>query len=413
LKNAVRFGSMNSFKYIARDPSGVKKQGIRQAGSANDALGWLREQSLTPVLVKEISVDIDKSNRKSSRWRRCIKSSDLSAFCWQMMTMVEGGIPVTTALDTISQEMENRQLRQVLRRILQKMQKGQAFSECISEYPKVFNRLCCAIILAGETSGDLADALLRLATYFDNRDRLSRKIKSAMAYPAFAFGVIVLIVIFIMAFIVPRFRTIFDQMGGEMPAVTQAFMSLYDVLGHNIIYIIAFVVVMAVSGILVCSKTRKGHYLFSKITLGIPLLGKVFSQAFLAIFCRTMSTLLAAGVSVLDVFNILSAMAGNDIIRDAIIKTRERIIEGSNISGSMSTTGFFPNSVVKMIEVGEGSGSLSKVLDKTADYYERRVDSTIGTVVSLLEPVMIVIVGAIVTVVVVALYLPIFSMSDI
>jgi len=393
---------MNSFKYIARDLSGVKKQGIRQAGCANDALGWLREQGLTPVLVKQVAADIDKGSCKSSWRRRRIKSSDLSSFCWQMMTMVEGGIPVTTALDTISQELENLQLREILRQVLEKMQKGVAFSDCLSEYPKIFNRLCCAIILAGETGGNLSDALLRLATYFDNQDRLSRKLKSAMAYPAFAFGVIVLIVIFIMAFIVPRFRKIFDQMGGELPVMTRVLMSFYDAVGNNIIYFIPLLVLIVVSGILFCTKTRKGHHLFSKITLGVPLLGKVFSQAFMAIFCRTMSTLLAAGVSVLDVFNILSAMTGNDVIRDAIIKTRERIIEGSNM-----------NIIVKMIEVGEGSGSLSKVLDKTADYYERRVDSTMTTVVSLLEPIMIVTVGAIVTVVVVALYLPIFSMSDI
>ncbi len=404
---------MNSFKYIARDLSGVKKQGIRQAGCVNDTIGWLREQGLTPVLVKQVAADIDKASSKSSWCRRRIKSSDLSSFCWQMMTMMEGGIPVTTALDTISQEMESLQLREILRRILEKMQKGVAFSDCISEYPKIFNRLCCAIILAGETSGNLADALLRLATYFDKQDRLSRKLKSAMAYPVFAFGVIVLIVIFIMAFIVPRFRVIFDKMGGELPVMTRVLMSFYDALRNNIIYFVALLVLTVVSGILFCTKTPKGHYLFSKIALGVPLLGKVFSQAFLAIFCRTMSTLLAAGVSVLDVFNILSAMTGNDVIRDAIIKTRERIIEGSNISGSMSESGFFPNSIVKMIEVGEGTGSLSKVLDKTADYYERRVDSTMTTVVSLLEPIMIVTVGAIVAVIVVALYLPIFSMSDI
>ena len=145
----------------------------------------------------------------------------------------------------------------------------------------------------------------------------------------------------------------------------------------------------------------------------MPLLGKILSQAFVATFCKTMSTLISAGVSVLEVFDILSVMTNNDIIKDAIIRTREQIVEGSNISLSLAASGFFPNMVVKMIQVGEESGSLSKVLDRTSDYYERKVDSTITTVMALLEPIMIVTVGAIVLVVVLALYLPIFTMSDI
>jgi len=213
-----------------------------------------------------------------------------------------------------------------------------------------------------------------------------------------------------MAFIIPRFELIFEQFGGELPAFTQAFMGFYSALRYNLVYIIGFVLLTIILGVTV-SKTRKGHYVFSKITLGLPLIGKILSQAFLVVFCRTMSSLLAAGVSVLEVFDILSAMTNNDIIKNAIIRTRERIIGGSNIYWSMSESGFFPNVVVKMVQVGEESGSLSNVLEKTASYYERKVDTTITTVMSLLEPIMIVTTGGIVLVVVLALYLPIFSMS--
>jgi len=175
---------------------------------------------------------------------------------------------------------------------------------------------------------------------------------------------------------------------------------------------IGFVFVLIISGVLL-SKTKKGHYFFSKTALGIPLLGKVFSQAFVATFCKTMSTLLASGVSVLEVFDVLRGMTGNDIIKSAIIRARENIVEGSNISSSMATTGFFPNMVIKMIQVGEESGSLPTVLEKTSEHYERKVDSTITTMTSLLEPIMIVSVGGVVAVVVIALYLPIFTMSDV
>ena len=252
----------------------------------------------------------------------------------------------------------------------------------------------------------------KLAEYFESRDKLGKKIKGAMAYPIFVFTFIVLIVVFIMAFIIPRFRTIFDQLGGELPALTRGFMGFYDMLRYNLHFIIGFIVILIVSAVLV-SKTKKGHYLFSRIALVAPLFGKVLNQAFVATFCRTMSTLLAAGVSVLDALDILTGMTGNDIIKSAVIETRKNIVDGANISLSMATAGFFPNMVVKMMQVGEESGSLPTVLERTSNHYERKVDSTITTMMGLLEPIMIVTVGAIVLAVVLALYMPIFTMSNV
>jgi len=399
---------MKSYQYIARDLSGVRKEGFSQAASPNDVLNWLREQGFTPVSVNEISVGTTQTRRTSRRKR--IKSGDLAALCWQLTTMVEGGISITTALDTIAEDIENSQLREILQHVSEKIQKGETFSDSLSAFPKVFNRLSCAIILAGETGGSLPEALRRLAEYFDNRDKLLKKVKGAMAYPAVVFVFIILIVTFIMTFIVPRFKLIFEQFGADLPAFTKGFMGFYDILRTNVIYIIGSVLLLITSGIF-ASKTRKGHYFLCRIALALPLIGKVLSQSFIVVFCKTMSTLLGAGVSVLEVFDILSGMTNNDIIKNAITQARERIVEGSNLSLALATSGFFPNMVVKMIQVGEESGSISKVLERTADYYERKVDSTITTVMGMLEPIMIVAVGGIVLVVVLALYLPIFSMS--
>lgn len=414
---------MKSFRYVARDLSGNRKDGVKQAGNSNSVLNWLRDEGFTPISVTEVSAGASSaggskssSSRKktkrpsrSSRRKR-IKSADLSALCWQLTTMVEGGIPITGALETIAEDIENLQLQTVLQKVLEKMHKGETFSGSLAKFPKVFNQLACAIILAGETGGNLPQSLHRLAEYFDNRDKLARKVQGAMAYPAFVLFFIIAIVIFIMAFIIPRFTIIFDQMKGDLPGFTRGFMGFYNVVRDNAIYIIVGVVLIIFSCIII-NKTKKGHYLFSRFALAFPLLGKVLSQAFVTVFCKTMSTLIAAGVSVLEIFDILLAMTNNDVIRDAIIQTREQIIEGENISSSLSTSGFFPNMVVKMIQVGEESGSLSTVLDRTAAYYERKVDSMINTLMSLLEPIMIVTVGGIVLVVVLALYLPIFSMS--
>jgi type IV pilus assembly protein PilC len=214
-----------------------------------------------------------------------------------------------------------------------------------------------------------------------------------------------------MTFIIPRFKLIFEQFGGELPAFTRGFMGVYDVIRHNVVYIIGTLGFLVTSMVLVYTKTPKGHYLFSRTFLALPLIGKVINNAFVATFCRTMSALLASGVSVLEVFNILSTMTNNDIIKSAVVHTKENIVGGSNISLSMVAAGFFPNMVVKMIQIGEQSGSLPKMLDRTADYYERKVDATVTTLLNLLEPIMIVTVGAIVLTVVLALYLPVFSMG--
>jgi len=401
---------MKCYKYTARDARGSRKEGLTQANASRDVLGWLREQGYTPVSISEIAEKKKRGSRPKGGGKR-IKSSDLAALCWQLTTLVEGGIPITAALDTVGEDIEHLQLRHILKQITEKVKKGQPFSQSVAEYPKVFNNLACAMILAGETGGNLGDAIHKLAEYYDNRDRLARKVKGAIAYPIFVASFITLIVIFIMAFIVPRFRTIFMQMGNELPAFTQAFLGSYDVLKHNIVYIVG-VITFVVVGVMITKRTTRGHYAFSRLALRLPVFGKIISQSFFVTFSRTMSTLLTSGVSVLEGFEILSGMTGNDVIRDAILDARKRIAEGENISVSLAASGFFPNMMVKMMQVGEESGSLPLVLGRASDHYERKVDSMITTLTSMLEPIMIVTVGAIVSVVVVALYLPIFTMSD-
>jgi type IV pilus assembly protein PilC len=327
--------------------------------------------------------------------------------------MIEGGITLTSAVETIAEDVENKRLQKVIMEVLDLMEKGESFSDSIARFPHVFNQLSYSIILAGESGGSLALSLRRVAEYFDNRDKLAKKVKGAMAYPVFVLAFILLILVFIMTFIIPRFRVIFTQIGGRLPTFTRGFLGFYDVIYFNLPFIIVGVLLLILLSILFYSKTYVGHLLFSRMALRLPMMGKIFKQAFLATFCRTMSTLIEAGVPVLDVFDILSAMARNDVIRQAIDQTKEYVVQGSGVASGMTAAGFFPKVVVKMVDVGEQSGSLGRVLDRTADYYERKVDSTITTMLALLEPTLIVTVGAIVLVVVLALYLPIFEMSNI
>ena len=255
---------MKSYKYIARDSTGARKRGLVQATSSDDVLSYLQEQGLTPVSVDEISKVASKKQRKSGGKR--IKSAELAAFSWQMTNMFQGGIPITEALEMIAEDTDNSYLQQILKEITEKVKKGQSFSDGIKEYPNVFNNLSYALVMAGETGGNMADAMSRLAEYFDGRDKLAKKLKGATAYPIFVLSFIVLIVIFIMAFIVPRFRMIFEQLGGQLPLFTRVFMGFYDILAGNVLYIIGSVVALIISGVLV-SKTKKGHYYFSRISL--------------------------------------------------------------------------------------------------------------------------------------------------
>lgn len=400
---------VRNFKYFARDMAGEAQEGLKRAFTNNDVISWLREQGLTPVTVVEVA---DKSVKKATQrtGSKPIKSGELAALCWQLNTMVEGGIPIITALETIGGDIENKQLEQILRQTAERMQKGQTFSECLAEYPKIFNSLACAIILSGETSGNIAASLQRLAEYYDNKDTFVKRVKKATVYPIFVFVFMIIITIIFMAFLVPKFIVIFNQLGSELPAFTKGFMAFYYFARSNLLYILGGILGVIIACV-VTGKTQKGHRMFSRLALKLPLFGKVISQAFIVVFCRTMSTLISSGISVLEAFDILASMTKNDVIRGAILKTKQHVIEGVTVSSSLHMAGFFPPMVGKMIQVGEESGALAKVLGRTASYYERKVDALIGTMLALLEPTMIVVVGMIVLVVLLALYLPIFTMS--
>jgi type IV pilus assembly protein PilC len=403
---------MITYRYVALDYTGKMKEGLTNAACETDVLGWLREQGCTPV-----SVDLVDSGVKRS-WRiplfQRVRASELAAVFWQLTTMVDGGITIAEGLEAIAEDIENARLEKILRRILARIERGGAFSEGMTEFPKVFNKLTCSLIMAGETGGNIAEAFKRVAEFFTNRDKLARKVKKATAYPVFVVGFIIFIVIMIMTLVIPRFRDIFAQIGaGQLPAYTRNFMACYDFIVHNSYYIIGSVLLVIIVTVLAYTRIPTVHYLFSALVLRLPLFGKLFKQAFVASFCRTMSNLLRGGVPVLEVFDILCDMTSNDVMRAALSRTRTDIVSGASIHLSMAGTKFFPNMVIKMVRAGEESGSLWKLLDRTAEYYEEKVDALISAMTSLLEPILIIMVGVIVLAVVVALYLPIFSLSDI
>jgi len=402
---------MATFMYVARDTAGSRREGVVQAHTSNDALATLNQRGLTPTSIEQTFALKQRQDRKVAGKTR-ITPADMAALCWQLSTMVDGGMAITSAIEIIAGDTGNPHLKSILHRILINVSEGRPLSDGLKEFPQVFSNLSVAIILAGESSGNLAQALTTLAEHFETKDRLAKKIKSALTYPIFVLVMITTIITAIMVFVVPRFRTIFERLGGKLPAFTQTFMGFHELLTQNAVYLLPGIGLI-IAAIVFWSKTAGGHRTMSRLILKVPLFGRLCSEAFLATFCTTAATLLEAGVPVLEVFDILRGMTTNDVIGSAINRAKNNIMGGANIAASMGATGFFPNMVVKMTQVGEESGSLSSILRKTSDHYERRITSTIDTMTGLLEPLMIVTIGAIVLIAVIALYLPVFSMSGI
>lgn len=401
---------MANYTYIARDVGGLRREGYLQADSSAEATEALRQRGLTPTSIQE--TDVPKRTGPKPLLKGRATPAELAALSWQLSAMLEGGMAVTAALAVVAEDTENPQLRSILDQTFVKVSEGQPLSSGFKAFPQVFSNLAIAMIVAGETSGNLGHALHRLAEYFEHRDKLAKRIKTALAYPVFVLMLISALVLAIMVFVVPRFRQIFDQLGNKLPAFTQAFMNLHETLCSNAPRLLG-VMVVAICAIVLSVRTRQGHVVLSRLVLRLPVFGRLVSELFIETFCTTTATLLEAGVPVLEVFDILANMTRNAVIAKAIARTKKRLMDGSNIAMSMASAGFFPNMVVKMTQVGEESGSLVPILRKTSEHYERRISTTIDATISLLEPLMIVFIGAIVLVAVIALYLPIFSISDV
>jgi type IV pilus assembly protein PilC len=400
---------MNEYKYVVKDKLGIRHEGIRKAVCQNDVLMWARDNEFVPIMVEAVSLKKKKGVfRKHGR----IASADIANFCWQLATMMKGGISITEALDTIADDMKNVKFSGIIRKIGEGIKGGESFSDRIAVFPETFDKLFYGMVLAGESSGSMPTVLHRLADYYDNRDKLIRKVRGAMTYPIFVVGFIFVIVTVMAVFIIPRFRSIFDTIGGRLPAFTETFLRVYDFMMRYAVYNLVILAVGITALVWYC-RTEKGHYKLSRFTLSMPLFGQIILQAFVALFCRTTSTLLSAGVSVLNSLDILGAMSKNDVIKYAIFVAKDGIVKGSSISFSLTAAKLFPNLLLKMVRVGEQSGSLPDVLEKTADYYERRVEDAINTMTKMIEPILVISVGAIVLVVVIALYLPIFYLSDV
>lgn len=339
-----------------------------------------------------------------------VKTKDMVIFTRQFSTMLNAGIPLVECLNILSQQVENPQLRSIISTIKIDVESGKPLNDSLRKHPKVFDALYSSLVEAGEAGGLLTNVLDRLSVYMEKADALKGKVKSAMAYPTAVSIIAVIIVGGLLTFVIPQFKTMFEDMGQKLPGLTAGLIATSDYVKGNILMILGIFFGIG-TAIFVYKRTKSGVRFFDSIAIKLPIFGTIVRKSAVARFTRTLGTLVSSGVDILQAMEITARTAGNVIIEEAVMKSRQSIAGGSEISKPLAETGVFPPMVVHMISAGEKSGALEEMLGKIADFYEVEVDNSVEALTSMLEPLVMVFVGGILGVIVIAMFLPILSMS--
>ncbi|MFA5143674.1 MAG: type II secretion system F family protein [Candidatus Omnitrophota bacterium] len=401
---------MAHYNYIAKDNSGKTIKGKEFAMSERELVMRLARKSLTIISIKRVE-ESDIMARLTHR-RKSLSTFDQMIFCKQLATLLKGGVPLVKGLEIISGETENPTIQVAITEVGHYIKQGDSFSSSLKKMTHLFSPLFISVIEAGEKVGALDTMLERLAKYLAAQDRLAKKIISAISYPTavliffiFAIGVMTL-------FLVPKFKSMYASFHAQLPPFTLLIFGISDFMIRYIFYI-AGAVMLAVFYInRVVFKTQRGKYLFDSFILKIPLFGPIMKKASLSKFTRTMATLLEQGIAVPAALDLVKRTAGNAVIEAASVKVSQLIVDGEKIPDAFRKVNIFPSLIIQMASIGTESGNLPELLDKTADFYEEEVDVFLGIMSSLIEPVLIIVLGLILAIFIVALYLPIFKLSQ-
>ncbi len=407
---------MPRFTYISRDTKGERVTAVADAPSRQQLLGQLKERGLTVVEVRQVGeVSPEAKARHTAalkpRWYvRAVSTGELSVFWRELSTMVNAGLPVVEALESITEELEHAKMRRVLTDVISNMWEGFSLSQSISKHPSVFSPMVVALIGAAEESGSLSEIADQLATYLENRDRLLRKVRAALTYPIFLCGFFLVVVAVATFKIIPMFREIYEGFGAKLPWLTRVVFDINAVLLKYFPWIAAASVAVII-GLFLWVRTRSGRLVVDRLALKLPIFGKLLQRSAVSRFCRALSILLAGGIPINRALEMSQHTSGNTVVAKAIMDSREQILKGGKIAPSLKRHNIFPHMAIRMVSAGEETGSLSGMLQKVADFYESRVDAALTTINTLIEPVMIVVVGVFVLIFVLSMYMPIFSLA--
>lgn len=391
--------------YKARNAMGKELEGKLEAESKDALEAMLRRRKVTLISAKKEAMKLKLPGSGG------VPSKDLARFTRQFATMSSSGLPLLQSLDILTEQADNPNLREVLQKVIAKIQGGGSLFEALSMHPKVFDELYCNMVQAGEQGGILEEILLRLADYAESYERLKRKIKKAMTYPVIVLLVAVSVVWILLAFVVPIFANMFKESGGELPAPTQIVVNMSDFLRDNGLMIFA-AIVAALIAFVQYKRTEKGQYNVDKLVLSMPVIGDLARKSAVARFSQTLGTLTNSGVPIIDALRVTAKTAGNKVLERGIYKVIESLSGGQTIAEPLRETGVFQPMVIQMIGVGEKTGEISTMLLKVSEFYKEEVDAAVDNMTSMIEPLIIVFLGVVIGGILVAMYLPIFSMAD-
>jgi type IV pilus assembly protein PilC len=397
---------MASYAYTAINASGNELTGEVNASDAAAAREALRVRGLLATELSEQSV----SSQGVAMVVKKVKPKSLQVFSRQFATMIEAGLNVVTALVILEDQTEDRKLATVVGELRADVEGGLLLSEAMARHPRIFSRLFIAMVEAGEAAGILDVVLDRVAYQIEKETKIKRRVKGAMMYPLMVLSFAVLVLIGMLMFLVPVFVGIFEQLGGELPFLTQIVVTGSDFL-RAYFYVVFPLVGLLIFGFFKGKKTEKGRRIWDSARIRAPAgIGKVIVKVGMARFSRTLSTLVAAGVDIIRSLEITGSTAGNSLIEDAAAHVRERVTQGVPIAVPLAEMAIFPPMVAHMVRVGEETGELEKMLTKIADFYEDEVDSAIASLTSIIEPLMMIGVGIMVGIIIIAMYLPMFKL---
>lgn len=417
---------MPTFHYIALDANGQETAGTIDASSDTDAINLLRQQQMYPTqVVQEGKGDVSAIKSRASKVTKTkgksstkpagnisVKSKTLMVFTRQLATLIDSGLPLLRGLTVLSRQEPVPNMKRTITTLADSVQTGSTFSESLSQFPKIFNKLYINMVKAGELGGVLEVVLNRLAEYQEKAQKLKNKIVAAMVYPIIVMVIAVLIMVFLMLVIVPKFEKIFDDMipGGrsKLPALTQFVIGISRSMGDYIWYILIAIALLFIAW-KIFSSTPGGKVAIDRVKLKLPLFGDVQRKSAISRFARTLGTLVTSGVPILQALNITRETAGNLVVSGAITKVHDAVKEGESMVAPLESSGVFPPMVISMVDVGEETGQLPEMLLKIADVYEDEVDNSVSALTSMLEPLMIVMLAVVVGVIVMALFLPLIS----
>jgi len=396
---------MTTYLWQGKTRQGLERSGELDAASKVVAIAMLRRQGLIDPRVKRKPIEINIFPQK-------ITGKEMTVFFRQLSTMIKAGLPLVQSFSLAERGSENKALKKLLNSVRTELEHGNPLGETLRQYPEHFDRLTCSLVEAGEQGGILDTILLRISDYKEKAQALTSKVKSAMVYPMSIIVVSFIVTAILMIFVIPVFTELFSSFGADLPAPTKIAIAISNVF-VKYWYLILSLPIALVFAIRYLYKTPQGRYQLDKLLLNLPILGNVLRKAAVARFCRTFSTMLAAGVPILNALDTVAETSGNMVIERVVLASKEDISHGNPLTSALEKSGVFPYMVTQMISIGEQAGAMEDMMSKVADFYEEEVDAAVSAMTSLMEPAIMVFLGIVIGGLVIAMYMPIFQMASV